>query len=305
MKLYVGITDGDWFRFLRARNADEMNFWRPHGGNNFGAINPGELFLFKSRYPENRIVGGAYFVRHTTLPLDLAWEVFKEANGVESLDAFRRKISSIRGDNEHNPIIGCTVLTQPFYLRDGEYLPAPTDWGRSIVMGKSYDAGHGEGAKLWENARSAMAGDNLRDQPVPIPSNRYGNPQLFAPRLGQGGFRVVVMEGYQRRCAVTGEKTLPVLEAAHIRPFADDGPHTISNGIFLRSDLHTLFDRGYITITNDYRVAVSRRIRDEFSNGREYYALEGKALQITPQSAADRPSKEFLEWHQNNCFRLQ
>jgi len=124
MKLYVGITDGDWFRFLRARNADEMNFWRPHGGNNFGAINPGELFLFKSRYPENRIVGGAYFVRHTTLPLDLAWEVFKEANGVESLDAFRRKISSIRGDNERNPIIGCTVLTQLFYLRDGEYLPA-------------------------------------------------------------------------------------------------------------------------------------------------------------------------------------
>ena len=113
------------------------------------------------------------------------------------------------------------------------------------------------------------------------------------------------MEGYQRRCAVTGEKTLPVLEAAHIRPYADDGPHSISNGIFLRSDLHTLFDRGYITITNDYHVAVSRRIRDEFSNGREYYALEGKTLQITPQSAADRPSKEFLEWHQNNRFRLQ
>ena len=305
MRLYVGITDGDWFKFLRARNADEMNFWRPHGGNNFGAINPGELFLFKSRYPENRIVGGAYFVRHTTLPLDLAWEVFKEANGVESLAAFRRKISSIRGDNERNPAIGCTVLTQPFYLRDGEYLPAPTDWGRSIVTGKSYDASHGEGARLWENARLAMAGDSLRDQPIPDQSNRYGNPLLVAPRLGQGGFRVVVMEGYQRRCAVTGEKTLPVLEAAHIRPYADDGPHSISNGIFLRSDLHTLFDRGYITITNDYHVAVSRRIRDEFSNGREYYALEGKALQITPQSAADRPSKEFLEWHQNNCFRNQ
>ena len=305
MKLYVGITDGDWFRFLRARNADEMNFWRPHGGNNFGAINPGELFLFKSRYPENRIVGGAYFVRHTTLPLDLAWEVFREANGVESLDAFRRKISSIRCDDERNPTIGCTVLTQPFYLRNEEFLPAPTDWGRSIVTGKSYDTSFGEGAKLWENARFAMAGESLRDQPMSEQPNRYGNPQLFAPRLGQGGFRVVVMEGYQRRCAVTGEKTLPVLEAAHIRPYADDGPHSISNGIFLRSDLHTLFDRGYITITNDLHVAVSRRIRDEFSNGREYYALEGKALQITPQSAADRPSKEFLEWHQNNCFRLQ
>jgi putative restriction endonuclease len=113
------------------------------------------------------------------------------------------------------------------------------------------------------------------------------------------------MEGYQRRCAVTGEKTLPVLEAAHIRPYSDDGPHAISNGIFLRSDLHTLFDRGYITITNDYRVAVSRRIRDEFSNGHEYYAFDGKELLVTPRSATDRPSQEFLEWHRKNRFLLQ
>jgi putative restriction endonuclease len=71
------------------------------------------------------------------------------------------------------------------------------------------------------------------------------------------------------------------------------------------SNLHTLFDRGYITITNDYHVAVSRRIRDEFSNGRGYYAFDGKALQVTPQSAEDRPSREFLEWHQNNRFLRQ
>jgi len=302
MKLYVGITDGDWFRFLRARSAEEMNFWRPRSTTNFGVITPGELFLFKTHFPENRIVGGAYFVRHTTLPLDLAWEVFKEANGVESLDALRRKIRSIRGDNELNPTIGCTVLTQPFYFSDVEFLPAPTDWGRSIVMGKGYDVDSGEGARLWENVRLAIAGQSLRETPALEPHNRYGNPQLFAPRLGQGGFRVVVMDGYKRRCAVTGEKTLPVLEAAHIRPYSDDGPHAISNGIFLRSDFHTLFDRGYITISNEYRVEVSRRIRDEFSNGREYYAFHGKELQVTPQSTADRPAREYLEWHQNNRF---
>jgi len=302
MNFYVGITDGDWFRFLRARNAEEMNFWRPRSKTNFGAINPGELFLFKTHYPENRIVGGAYFVRHTTFPLDLAWEVFKEANGTESIDVLRRKISSRRGDDERNPTIGCTVLTQPFYFKDEEFVPAPSDWGRSIVTGKRYDAQSGEGAELWENVRLALAGRTLRETPISEQPNRYGNPQLFEPRLGQGGFRVVVMEGYRRRCAVTGEKTLPVLEAAHIRPYSDDGPHAISNGIFLRSDFHTLFDRGYITISNDYHVAVSRRIRDEFSNGREYYAFDGKALQVTPQSSADHPSREFLEWHQNNRF---
>jgi putative restriction endonuclease len=38
------------------------------------------------------------------------------------------------------------------------------------------------------------------------------------PRLGQGAFRLLVTDAYQRRCAVTGERTLPVLDAAHIRP---------------------------------------------------------------------------------------
>jgi putative restriction endonuclease len=65
MKLYVGITDQDWFRFLRAQAAVEMNFWRPHGTMEFRAIAPGELFLFKLKYPENKIVGGAYALRST------------------------------------------------------------------------------------------------------------------------------------------------------------------------------------------------------------------------------------------------
>jgi hypothetical protein len=53
--------------------------------------------------------------------------------------------------------------------------------------------------------------------------SRYGNPLMVRPRLGQGSFRVLVTETYQRRCALTGEKTLPVLEAAHIKPYAELG----------------------------------------------------------------------------------
>ena len=130
-----------------------MNFWRPRSTSDFGAIAPGELFLFKSKYPENRIVGGAFLVRHTTLPLDLAWSTFGEANGVASLTDFRTKIRSIRGDSEKNPTIGCTVLTQPFYLGDQALLPPPTDWSSNIVMGKSYDATVGEGLRLYDLAK--------------------------------------------------------------------------------------------------------------------------------------------------------
>lgn len=75
---------------------------------------------------------------------------------------------------------------------------------------------------------------------------RYGAEYLMRARLGQGAFRVMVSDAYQRRCAVTGERTLPFLEAAHIRPYTEEGPRVISNGLLLRSDLHTLFDRGYM-----------------------------------------------------------
>ena len=77
---------------------------------------------------------------------------------------------------------------------------------------------------------------------------RYGAEYLTRARIGQGAFRVLVTDAYQRRCAISGERTLPVLQASHIRPYSDEGPHHVANGILLRSDLHTLFDRGYITV---------------------------------------------------------
>jgi putative restriction endonuclease len=95
---------------------------------------------------------------------------------------------------------------------------------------------------------------------------------------------------------------LPVLEAAHIRPCADSGPHLVANGLLLRSDLHTLFDRGYITITDELRIEVSKRIREEFANGREYYKHHGQSLAVTPPSPDERPAFDFLRWHNESCF---
>jgi putative restriction endonuclease len=111
-----------------------------------------------------------------------------------------------------------------------------------------------------------------------------------------------VTDAYERRCTITGERTLPVLEAAHIKPYSLSGPHAINNGLLLRSDLHTLFDRGYITVDAQNRVRVSRRIREEWLNGRDYYAFEGRELrEPTPPQA--RPAAEYLEWHRDVCFR--
>src|ERR1035437_10999862 len=107
---------------------------------------------------------------------------------------------------------------------------------------------------------------------------RLGLPQTVMPRLGQGAFRVIVTDVYNRQCVLTNSHVLQVLDAAHIRPYADGGSHSPSNGLLLRQDVHTLFDRGYLTVSPDYRVEVSRRLKDEFDNGKEYYALHGKTI---------------------------
>ena len=131
---------------------------------------------------------------------------------------------------------------------------------------------------------------------------RYGTEYITRSRLGQGAFRVLVTDAYSRRCSITGEKTLPVLQAAHIQPFAEYGPHSVNNGLLLRSDLHILFDQGFLTVTKDLHVEVNSRIKEEYENGRDYYALHGKPLKVLPPREEDRPAREFLDWHNTHIY---
>lgn len=124
---------------------------------------------------------------------------------------------------------------------------------------------------------------------------------LHSPRLGQGIFRVSVLDAYGRACAVTTEHSLPVLDAAHIRPFSSGGEHSVANGLVLRSDLHRLFDRGYVTVDEDDRLVVGRRLKDDFDNGRTYYALHGRSITL-PQDVAFRPDRDALAWHRSRAF---
>jgi len=131
---------------------------------------------------------------------------------------------------------------------------------------------------------------------------RYGEPVLVTPRLGQGIFRIAVTNAYGRACAVTSEHSLPVLEAAHIQPFGEGGAHEVPNGLLLRSDIHKLFDKGYVGVTPDHRFVVSKRLRDDFANGRSYYPLHGRVIRL-PERLEERPSTRWLEWHMETTFR--
>lgn len=198
--------------------------------------------------------------------------------------------------------IGCRVLTQPFFLPENRWFPPPASWAKNIVSFRGYETSEQEGLALWEavqdwivDAQEPMEGFSSQRQA------RYGEPTIVRPRLGQGAFRVIITDAYRRRCAITGERTLPALEAAHIRPFAEGGEHSASNGILMRRDVHSLFDAGYVTINKENRFEVSRRIREEFENGRHYYELHGSEIAL-PATSNHRPDPLFLMWHNENRF---
>jgi putative restriction endonuclease len=306
MKLFVGVTDRGWYDHLRAMRPDDVNFWRPSGAN-FRALSPGDPFLFKLHAPWNVIVGGGFFVEAIRMPVSQAWMAFEHRNGVADLDEFMTRIDRYRrqrtDDRSADPVIGSIMLTQPFFFDEPEWLPAPADWQHNIVSGKGYDASSGVGRDLWTAVTARLAATAAIEAPdaTATPEERK---RWVRERLGQGAFRTLVTEAYGRRCAVTGERTLPVLEAAHIKPYARQGPNRVDNGVLLRSDLHRLFDRGLVTIEPDtMRFHVSERIRAEYANGREYYALDGKPLLVLPPGIEQRPNREFLTYHRGTVFR--
>ncbi len=314
MRLYLAVTDSQWFRYLSQLEppAEDINFWQPRGTQGFKVLPVGGPFLFKLKAPDNAIGGVGWFSSYTRLPLNMAWEVFQERNGCAHFPEFRDKIQNYRrrfGDTSVNPQIGCIILTDPVFFQPEDWIELPPDWKPSIVQGKSYDTSTAIGKELWSKIAYKLQKYRWFDRPVEEKSQLVREPVeaeyrdvLARVRVGQGTFRTLITDAYQRRCSITGEKTLPALEAAHIKPYAASGPHRTSNGLLLRSDIHRLYDSGYLTVTKDYRVEVSRRIKEEFENGKEYYRFHGKSLLILPEQLADQPEQQYIEWHNNHVY---
>lgn len=313
MRAYVAPTDRSWFNFLSSQTGiDEANFWMPNPwGGRFGVLSRGEPLLFKLKSPLNVIAGGGFFEHYTNLPISLAWDAFGKKNGAPSFEALRGSIARLRREQPKpgdDYTIGCILLVEPFFWPEELWIPVPEDWSPNIVRGRTYDLVVDHGRKLWEAVVARLApepatpaGRVAERRPARTPGG-YGDPLLTRHRLGQGTFRAVILDAYGRQCAVTRERALPALEAAHIRPFSETEAHEVGNGLLLRSDVHRLFDTGYLTVTPDHRVEASKRMREDFNDGENYLKLHGSQILI-PNSPELQPRAEALRWHNENKFR--
>lgn len=310
MRGTVANTDYGWYEFLRGRpDLVEVNFWAPSPRRSFRGdrMTP---FFFRLKAPHRAVAGFAFFVRFERLPVWLAWEAFGVGNGTDSLADLITRLGKLRERIRYEPSpgpdeIGCSILLEPILFPRDLWVPEPSDWKGRTQGYRYYDLEVGEGRLLWERcrevARSLATHAYAQHAAIVERAERYGAPQVILPRLGQGSFRIATLQAYGRACAVTGEHSLPALEAAHIKSYSTGGPHAVSNGILMRADLHRLFDRGYITVTPELSVQVSPRLKRDFHNGRSYYPLHGQSVRV-PTSYEERPNPENLEWHVENVF---
>jgi len=117
-------------------------------------------------------------------------------------------------------------------------------------------------------------------------------------RRGQQKFRKALITAYGGRCAITGCSVIPLLEAAHITPYMGPDTNSITNGLLLRADLHTLWDLGLIAADPGARtVWVSPEISDP-----TYQLLSGTPL-LLPLSLVQWPSIAALEQQWNLAHR--
>lgn len=309
MRAVVGVTDNSWAAYLRDRpHLTEANFWLPSPTRSFKSLAPGEPFLFKTHWPDNRLVGGGFYSGYDIFSIQEAWALFGEGNGVAGETELARAIAAYRKQPpDPRAQIGCVMLRDLFFVPQGQTLAAPTDFAKNIVRFKGYDlATTGRHVDAMFNALLDRSDIRISDEYTGVasvvPGAVFGRDRLVRQRAGQQAFKGLVLASYDRQCAITGNHIQPTLEAAHIRPVSDHGQNLVSNGLLLRSDVHTLFDLGYLGLNLRDELQVSPRLRSDWGNGKEFYDLQGRPIRV-PRNRADQPSAEAISWHLDTVFK--
>jgi predicted restriction endonuclease len=126
---------------------------------------------------------------------------------------------------------------------------------------------------------------------------------LVNRRRGQDFFRRAVIANYEATCCITGIADPRLLIASHIKPWGQDSDnrHNPANGLLLSATLDRAFDQGLITVDRDYRVHVSKRLRESRSRETRDYFWQFEQSTLRPAIRFD-PDPAFLDWHNSDRF---
>ncbi|WP_412049391.1 HNH endonuclease [Hoeflea sp. Naph1] len=164
------------------------------------------------------------------------------------------------------------------------------------------NAGLSERSPWPERYDEAGLGNEFEEQPQ-APLERPLVEQLVNRRFRDAKFRQHVRIAYDRRCAFTGLRLIngkgrPEVEAAHIMPVEKNGPDSVQNGIALSGTVHWMFDRGLLSMDDDYTILKSRHLNHDVS-----HLLRPDMKALVPDDPRLRPHPYYLDWHRSNCFK--
>lgn len=313
---FIANTDRAWFDFLSSKavngRVDEVNFWQPKATRPMKELQPGEPIFFRLKKPEYAIAGYGFFAEFIAVDLDTAWNAFGWKNGDPDKLRFLQRIGEYRRVNLLAPgaalgAIGCTILRDATFWPRSRWIPwgDAEGWAPNIVQGKT-ERDPSRVAQLHDAIAmdQGKVPDDLAERFTPLDiDERSLVLREISEREGQGAFRLRLLRAYGSQCAITGEHTVPVLDAAHIQPYLGPRSNHVQNGLLLTKEFHALFDAGYVGVTPDYEVKVSGQLRAEWQNGRRYYPYDGQRLVRLPNEPELRPSRDALAWHYEKVFR--
>jgi len=310
----IALTDQAWFSFLhqQATNGvvDEANFWFPRAQRPFTPMVASEPVFLRLKASEHAIAGVGFFATFHLLSLDEAWRWFGWRNGDPDQLRFLQRIGGYRQVNLLDPRaprrpLGCMILRDVHFWPRDRWIPwrDPEGWPRNTERGRrEREPRHVDRLFAELQARRVTPPEDFAPIFQPLEADERELVLARArPRIGQGALRTRLLAAYGGRCAITGERTEPVLEAAHIQPYLGPRSNHVQNGLLLTEEFHTLYDAGYGGITPDHTVLVSVRLRADWANGHRYYAFRGQRLVSVPTGDA-APSPAALEWHLRRSF---
>jgi putative restriction endonuclease len=250
------------------------------------------------KHPVRLIGGYGIFREYETLPASEAWTRYGRGNGVSSASELNERVEAYASKRSANftagpdPKIGCLILSDPVFLDEAVYLH-PTDYGvefpRQVVKFKTFNGPAPFAATLdflnHEDNFELVSGEAART----ASETKW--------RRGQAQFRRLVLDAYGNRCCVSGTNFEAVIQAAHIQPYVSSSSNHVQNGLPLRSDLHTLFDGGLLSVGSNHALLVSSLL-----DGTEYERLGGTRL-LLPMNPAAYPSEAALERHRHSIYR--
>jgi hypothetical protein len=152
-----------------------------------------------------------------------------------------------------------------------------------------------------DEAEFAQTDFRLHAATVPAILTAYHPPAMPAERVersvrqrpGQARFRRDLKLCYENRCCISGCTVTEVLEGAHIDPYQNLASDHVQNGLLMRADLHTLFDKHLIAINPDTKeVHVAKRVRSAVG----YDSWHGLPIQV-PTEPTHRPDQAALRRH--------